>query len=310
MQIKIIIGTVAFMLTMILLGFYSLLEPARMSNFTDARLGRQIEKGAEIFANNCASCHGENGLGTNGGNCGLESDGSPKACVGRQLNGRSLLCGDKSQRMEERAWSGNKFGFVHDTVNSGRAGGVMVPWGQAYGGPLQPNSVDNVTHFVLNWETQEMCDFVPVVFPWPDPIEMANEAWALMPAVTEDDVRVANPDLDAAEPVPFELPLTVPGDAVRGEDLYLNTYSCNACHGNPSEPGSDVNAPWHGDLAINAPNRVDGLDATGYIYQSILAPDAFYVDGYGALMQSYSESMGQSPQDLIDIVTYLLEQDG
>ena len=77
MQVKIIIGTVAFMLTMVLFGFYSLLEPQRLQNFTEARLGRQIEAGAEIYYANCTTCHGINGLGQNGGEC-LRRFGSPR----------------------------------------------------------------------------------------------------------------------------------------------------------------------------------------------------------------------------------------
>ena len=310
MQIKIIIGTVAFMLTMILLGFYSLLEPARMENFTQARLGRQTEIGAEIFADNCASCHGINGMGTNGGEC-YDATGDAIACQGRQLNNRNLLCGDVSRRMEEREWSGaSKFGFIHDTINSGR-NSVMVAWGQEYGGPLQENSVNNVTLFVLNWETEEMCDFIPVVFPWPgvdDNFENdPNNEFLAISEITEELVLEANPD--ATEDIAFELPGVYPGDAANGERLYLEVYSCNACHGNPADAGSEVNAPWHGDYEQNAANRVEGLSAEGYTYQSIMNPDAFYVEGFNALMQSYADQMGQNgPQDLLDIMTFLLDK--
>lgn len=306
MQIKIIIGTVAFMLTMVLLGFYSLLEESRMEHFTDARLGRQIEKGAEIFADNCATCHGTNGMGINGGEC-ADATGESIDCVGFQLNNRALLCNPVSARMEERLWGDTKFGFVHDTINSGR-NNVMLPWGQLYGGPLQENSVNNVTLFVLNWETEAMCEFVPVAFPWPDFEEDPSTGFDAIVGITEDDVRAANPDLGAGEELPFSVDLAYPGDAARGQELYFS-MGCNACHGDPAVAGSDVNAPWHGDLEATAGSRMAGVSAEGYVYQSILAPNAFFVDGYGALMPGYATQLGQNnPQDLLDLTTYLLDK--
>ena len=61
MQIKVVIGTVAFMLTMMVLGYVTLREPARLEEFTHAEHGRSIEFGAELFAGNCATCHGIEG---------------------------------------------------------------------------------------------------------------------------------------------------------------------------------------------------------------------------------------------------------
>ena len=54
MQIKVVIGTISFMLVMIILGVAALFEPARMEETADAFVGRQIEKGAVIFNESCA----------------------------------------------------------------------------------------------------------------------------------------------------------------------------------------------------------------------------------------------------------------
>lgn len=71
------------MLTMILLGFYTLLEETRMANFTAARLGRQIEAGGALYDANCSTCHGVNGLGSNGGTCYDPTDYTREIpCVG------------------------------------------------------------------------------------------------------------------------------------------------------------------------------------------------------------------------------------
>jgi cytochrome c len=61
MQIKIVIGTIAFMLTMMVFGYAALREQSRLERFANAELGRSIEAGSEIFVNNCATCHGIDG---------------------------------------------------------------------------------------------------------------------------------------------------------------------------------------------------------------------------------------------------------
>ena len=61
MQVKVIIGTIAFMLSMIILGLITLFEPARMDQFAAAEVGRNIESGANIYFANCVECHGVNG---------------------------------------------------------------------------------------------------------------------------------------------------------------------------------------------------------------------------------------------------------
>ena len=57
MQVKVIIGTVAFMLSMIILGLITLFEPVRMEQFAAAEIGRNVESGANVFFNNCVECH-------------------------------------------------------------------------------------------------------------------------------------------------------------------------------------------------------------------------------------------------------------
>ena len=80
-QVKVVIGTVAFMLTMMLLGMVALQEPARMAAASEAELGRSIENGAVLFNEHCAACHGSDGLGREGGDCGTDDE----ICVGANL---------------------------------------------------------------------------------------------------------------------------------------------------------------------------------------------------------------------------------
>ena len=121
MQIKIVIGTVAFMLTMMILGFAVLREPARLAEASAAAEGRSIEAGAHIYENNCATCHGEHGKAEE---C-FDSVGEQVGCKGLPLNDYFLVCEDPSPRMAAMNWTGTKSDFVKTTIAAGRFGTEM-----------------------------------------------------------------------------------------------------------------------------------------------------------------------------------------
>ncbi|MFT5100890.1 MAG: cytochrome c, partial [Planctomycetaceae bacterium] len=164
MQVKIVITTIAFMLTMIIFGYAALREPARMETFENAFEGRRIEFGGTIFHNNCATCHADDGKAE----ACFDAEGEPTACLGRALNDYALLCGDKSVRMEDLGWIGTKQAFIEGTIATGRPWNGMPTWSTDFGGPLDPHEVGYVAAYVMNWETEEMCAEPPAPPPpWP-----------------------------------------------------------------------------------------------------------------------------------------------
>lgn len=60
---RILVGILAFVLTMVLLGWAAINEGGRMAAFSETYHARSIEQGAELFTANCTTCHGPNGLG-------------------------------------------------------------------------------------------------------------------------------------------------------------------------------------------------------------------------------------------------------
>lgn len=64
MEQRILIGTVAFLATLVLVGWLAINEGGRMSAFDRQFNARAIERGALIFATNCSPCHGTDGRGT------------------------------------------------------------------------------------------------------------------------------------------------------------------------------------------------------------------------------------------------------
>jgi mono/diheme cytochrome c family protein len=65
-QNRVLLGITFFVGIMLLVGWVAINEPARMEVFTEQYHGRSIENGAAIFQNNCANCHGVDGLGGQG----------------------------------------------------------------------------------------------------------------------------------------------------------------------------------------------------------------------------------------------------
>ena len=282
MQVKIIIGTIAFMLTMIIMGFAALREPARMVQYTDIREGRQIEVGAKIYKEQCATCHGAEGRAEN---C-TDAAGNPIGCQGIPLNYGPLLCGDSSTRMQTMGWEGTKFDFIKVVTAAGR-GPIMPTWSERYGGPMRDDQVEDVTMFVLNWESEALCAEPEFVYEWP---EMAEDFLAL------DEIEE--------------------GDMERGAELYAITYACNSCHGNMDDPDSAQVGPWMGNLAEIGGDRVPGQDALQYTYESILYPNAYIVPDCPAgpcaspssMPGNFGARMGENPQDMADVMAYILNR--
>ena len=63
---RILVGIVAFVGIMVLVGWVAINEGARMRSFENQFEARSIERGAELFAANCSTCHGNEGQGING----------------------------------------------------------------------------------------------------------------------------------------------------------------------------------------------------------------------------------------------------
>jgi mono/diheme cytochrome c family protein len=281
MQVKVIIGTVAFMLTMIILGYAALREPGRLEDFAGAAHGRSVEKGAEIYANNCVSCHGIDGDAQEG--C-TNPDTGDTSCVGRPLNSYWLLCTDQPQRLVETNWPGTTEQFVLQTIAAGRTGTLMPAWLSDFGGPMRQDQVQNVTDFVLNWGGPDapLCQTVPVSTDWAD-----------------------TADLDAF------LAELEPGDPENGAALY-NSQACVGCHGSLDGATNASLGPSLVEIDVDGADRIDGYSAKQYVYESILDPNAFIAPECptGACVSpslmrgDYSSALTE--QDMADLLAYLV----
>ncbi len=290
MQVKIVIGTVAFMLTMIILGYAALREPARLHEFTLAAEGRRVENGAFLYEGNCASCHGVEGKAEK---CFDSGSGDEIDCIGRPLNSYFLVCGNPSQRVEESNFEGTTQQFVLGTIAAGRVGTQMPSWLSNYGGPLREDQVGDLTAYIMNFSDEAFCAEAPVTFPWPEAADLDTLA-----------------TMDITDPVEFT---AVAGDPERGAELYTS-YTCNVCHGQLDTESSAIIGPWLGDIVETGGDQVDGLTAKQYVYQSILDVNAFIAPDCpngactdpSAMRSDFPSAMATSPQDMIDLLSYIV----
>ena len=101
------------------------------------------------------------------------------------------------------------------------------------------------------------------------------------------------------------------GDATNGERIFMETYNtaqggwaCMTCHDSFSD--SQLVGPGLLTVGTRAADRVEGESAELYIYNSIVNPNDYIVEGFpeNLMPQSYSEVL--SDQEVYDLVAYLI----
>lgn len=70
---RILVGIVAFVGILLLVGWTAIKENARMASFENQFEARSVERGAKLFASNCSTCHGVDGRGLQGRAPGLNN---------------------------------------------------------------------------------------------------------------------------------------------------------------------------------------------------------------------------------------------
>jgi cytochrome c551/c552 len=99
------------------------------------------------------------------------------------------------------------------------------------------------------------------------------------------------------------------GDPEAGEALYAQQLigtqpGCMTCHS--LEPDVVMVGPSLSTIGSVAGSRVSGLSAEEYLRQSILEPDAYLVEGFGAGLMPASLAGELTEQQVSDIVAYML----
>ncbi len=214
-------------------------------------------------------------------------------------------------RLKELGWGGTLKQYVSNAVAAGRPVSslywpqAMPTWGQAYGGPMRPDEVDDVANYVLNWRdvaAKATPKDVNQQFVVPQQGGSSTAASAA-PAVDPKEVIFTKIGKDPNNKVDAIGDLKG-GDATKGEQLYT-AYACAGCHlagaVGPITKGTFYRA---GTERLKAPENA-GLSPEQYLATSILYPNAYIVPSYnaGVMPQNFGEKMDTT--QLKDIIAYL-----
>ncbi len=300
--LKIVYGILAVIISIAAISVQWWLEYPRMAAQTGNWDGRSIEKGAEIFANNCASCHGGDGKGLPG--------------VAPALNSRYFF----TERLTDIGYAGGIHDYVAGTVGAGRPSKAvrqwaqMMPnWGTRYGGPLRDDQIEHVTNFILNYEATAMQQSWDPNSDNPDPWQAFQdgpsraEPGTITHTVGTQGVAAVVPEQLAGEIITP----TVTADAGGGTtdqssaQLFVS-MACAGCHLLGSI-GVGVTGPDLNELPDVAGTRVAGQDAETYVHESIVNPNAFAPEGYLANLMPANFDERMSEEQIQEMVTWLLD---
>jgi mono/diheme cytochrome c family protein len=258
MTTRIFVGVLVFLFIAVLFVAIGSGESERMGTFEDSTQARSIENGAELFQGNCDRCHGIQGQGIAG--------------VAPSINSYDFF----TNRLEEVGYSGSLRSYIESTIAAGRPAKTadwpeaMPTWGQAYGGPLRQDQIEDLTTYILNWQEAAVAEG-PTVTPEP---------------VTDD---------------PIEL-----GKAVfLGNGGCGGCHAIDSLSGAVGQVGPDLS-----QIASVAADRVAGQTSEGYIIESILEPSVFVVPDCptGPCADIMPKDLGTrlAQEELDGLVTYLL----
>jgi mono/diheme cytochrome c family protein len=281
--LKIVLGILSSLAAIVLMTLLLLTEETRMEAQTASWEGREIENGAALYYNNCASCHGPDGRGLPG--------------VAPALHSHYFF----TERLADVGWAGSMYDYVELTVAAGRPSKIntqwaqiMPTWGGTYGGPMRDDQVRAVTAYVMNWEADALTQTAEED-PW-QPFR---------------DVRKPVEQQTIGEPGEAPAEVEAPTEGPRDPETLFTSMTCIACHNLAVDqtPGNrGPVGPHFGNLYENAQNRVAGMSAEEYIHQSIVAPNDYVVESYpsGIMPQTFGEQM--SEEEINAMVAWLIEQ--
>ena len=119
---------------------------------------------------------------------------------------------------------------------------------------------------------------------------------------------VANAIPQVESEVPEELSFTGEVSAeelvAAGEDLYAGAGGCTACHGLGTRAPNLLTAEGGaGAIGSRCGERVQGMDCKQYLYESMVQPQEYVVDGYNPIMPDQSRTLSQA--QIWAIIAYL-----
>ncbi|MEM7126351.1 MAG: c-type cytochrome [Chloroflexota bacterium] len=321
--LKLLWSFVSVLVMFAVVGFVGWTEEGRMEAQTANWDGRSIEKGAALYDANCSSCHGKDGKGLPMVAPALRSRYLFSKEI--EVNGEKVAAG----RLNDVAWAGSLNNYIMLTVGAGRPSkgsahwaNVMPTWGGEYGGPLRGDQVIAVTNYVMNFESDAMAQTAEE-----DPWQFFQDTLSKRLPYHEDEpgyeqkLEQALAAAEAAGVTSYtlgdeEYTFAQPDDVAdmgprTPQELWL-LMGCSGCHNiNEDQTANNVGpvGPHQNNLYERAAERVEGQSAEEYVYNSIVEPDAYVVEGYngGVMPQTFADMM--SEEEINALVAWALDPD-
>lgn len=231
---------------------------------------------------------------------------------------------ESPSRLNNVGWGSTLETFVLTTLISGRPVSSnywpesMAAWSQTAGGPLRNDQLQDLANYVLNWGNARnwtLEDLLRVQQFAKEPVEGAALTVENPVAPEIIDIEFANiserrAEIDEVVARAIGEMAELTGDPNNGQALYNGTLACSACHSLATvAPPTEGTFTRVQDTRLADPTLA-GYSAEHYIVESILAPNAYVVEGYPAnnMPQNFGERL--DAQLLADLVAYVSSQDG
>ncbi len=92
------------------------------------------------------------------------------------------------------------------------------------------------------------------------------------------------------------------GNADRGKTLFI-TQACRTCHS--LDKREVLAGPTFQNIFTTSATREKGLNAKEYIYESVVNPNKYVVDGYQPYLMTQEFAKTISPQDMADLMAWI-----
>ena len=112
------------------------------------------------------------------------------------------------------------------------------------------------------------------------------------------------PECDAQEMFILNGQSVCPGDAGNGQQVFIGATGATACSSCHTTDLTTLVGPGMQDIFARSAERIVGLSASDYIYQSLRDPASYIVDDFTNVMPVFDDSL-ISPDELLDLIAYL-----
>jgi mono/diheme cytochrome c family protein len=270
MERKVVVILGMLILSGILLTGYSFVEDRRQAEALAFQDVRSINRGIENYTSLCVSCHGVDGTGA-------VVPGMSPPLVAPALNRPDL----RPDPNDKDAYT-ERYNFVSKTIHRGRVGTPMPAWGRQDGGALLDEQVHELALLILKGET----------------MIQGKTAWAKVEEVAKEKIAHGAPEPER----PSINTAGLSDEAIAGSRIFTGKGGCVGCHNAGS--GGGATGPNLAQIATVAETRKPGMDARAYLDESLRAPQAFLVPGFGPLMPTnYGQIL--TPEEITQLIAFL-----